>query len=359
MSSGESSSSYGSGMKDAITIFKDSMNVSSFIAGSIAGASGVLVGHPFDSLKVRMQVGQSLVITGWNAEVVRQLYRGIAPPLATVGCVAAINFALYESFKALLRSSSPSPDSSSRTPLSHIFLAGCLSGAVMTPFTSPMGVIKIQLQVAKQMTFRQCIRDIWQRNHGPRAFYRGIGLSYFMESPGRGVYLYTYEAMKALCMNPTEFPLYVVPNNLSNSNNNSNGTVTPYPLYKRAISASVAGIVSWLVMYPFDVIKARIQLDISRQKYRSTWHCIAETYKEGGIRGFFRGLSYTMIRAGPVAATILPIYDVTKAMLDETLYPNDYHRHHSSSGKITPQEEKAILRLEEEENICNASTSVR
>lgn len=339
--------------KDPITVFKDSMNVSSFIAGSIAGASGVLVGHPFDSLKVRMQVGQNLVIKGWNVDVLRQLYRGIMPPLITVGGVAAINFALYESFKALLKSKLPFEEQS-RIPLSHIFFAGCMSGAVMTPFTSPIGVVKIQLQIAKEMSLWQCVQHIWQRNNSPRSFYRGLGLAYFMESPGRGVYLWTYETVKALCLNPTEFPIYTVAHGGHTQDSTTGATVTPYPLYMRAISASVAGIFSWLVVYPFDVIKARLQLDIGRQKYPSTWHCIRETWKEGGIRGFFRGLSYTLIRAGPVAATILPIYDIIKAILDENSYLEKYE-HRSIRNSV---EEKQTL-LEDEENSCNASTAVR
>lgn len=328
--------------KDALEVFKDSMNVSSFIAGSVAGASGVLVGHPFDSLKVRMQVGQNLSINGWNTEVLRQLYRGIMPPLMTVGCVAAINFATYESFKSLLLTRTSSAEDN-RTPLSNIFFAGCLSGAVMAPFTSPMGVIKIQLQVAKQMSFTQCVQYMWQRNNSPRAFYRGSLLSMIMESPGRGVYLWTYETVKAICFNPTEMPTHAVQHQRPES----------YPMYMRAISASVAGIFSWLVIYPFDVIKAKMQLDISRQKYRSTWHCVQTTWAEGGVRGFFRGLTYTLIRAGPVAATILPIYDITKATLDHRWYPEKYQSYPTAPSR------SGGAALEDEENNCNVSTAVR
>ena len=50
----------------------------SFFAGSFAGACGILIGHPFDSLKVRMQVNAQLAKQGITTEVAKQLYRNCA-----------------------------------------------------------------------------------------------------------------------------------------------------------------------------------------------------------------------------------------------------------------------------------------
>lgn len=320
---------------DAWTVFKQSMNISSFIAGSIAGASGVLVGHPFDSLKVRMQVGQNYQVKQWNADVIRQLYRGISPPLVSVGGIAAINFALYESFKSFLRKRQT--ENTNRVPLSHIFYAGCFSGAIISTFTSPVGVVKVQLQIAKHLGFRQCVHDMFA-TYGIRSFYRGSLLTFLMESPGRGLYLWTYEAVKSLCLNPYEWPTRIV------------NPRDDFPIYLRALSASTAGIVCWFVIYPFDVIKSRLQLDIARSKYSSVWHCVRCTWQEGGFRAFYRGLSYTILRAGPVAATILPIYDVTKAYLDHHLHPEE-HLDITSSARI--------LNRNDEEESCTATTISR
>lgn len=82
------------------------VDISSFLAGSIAGATGIFVGHPFDSLKVRVQVGETLKDQKWNWHTIRQLYRGILPPLLTTGTIQAINFALYEHFKRLVHMNS-------------------------------------------------------------------------------------------------------------------------------------------------------------------------------------------------------------------------------------------------------------
>jgi solute carrier family 25 (mitochondrial carnitine/acylcarnitine transporter), member 20/29 len=313
-------------LDESWTIFKQSLNPSSFLAGSIAGCSGILIGHPFDSLKVRMQVGRNLPFKNFSSKVIQELYRGITPPLVTVGVLAAFNFAMYESFKNILHKLDPSTKylvpKSQGEPLSHIFLAGALSGSIISVVTSPLSVVKIQLQVAKESTVWNCIRDLYHVR-GIRTFYRGSFLTWIMESPGRGVYLWTYETMKVVCHDisqstssspitdylsslTTNWPTIAVDSTVNRN----------YPLYLRTIAASFAGVFSWLAIYPFDVIKARLQLDVQQQKYPSIWDCIISTYREGGIRNFFRGLSYTLIRACPVAAVILPVYDVTKQFLD-------------------------------------------
>ena len=81
------------------------------------------------------------------------------------------------------------------------------------------------------------------------------------------------------------------------------------------LAAAVAGVASWVVFYPLDVVKSRMQLDFNRKIYRSTWHCLKKTYQEGGLSALYRGIGYTVIRAAPVASTILPIYETVKDYL--------------------------------------------
>ena len=40
-----------------------------------------------------------------------------------------------------------------------------------------------------------------------------------------------------------------------------------------------------------------------------------ETYANGGIRGFYRGIGFTLLRAAPVAGVVLPVYDAGLAWL--------------------------------------------
>lgn len=317
----------------------DRSSVSSFIAGSVAGASGVLVGHPFDSLKVRLQVGQTLQFTTVNWYVIKQLYRGILPPLMTVGTIQAINFTNYEyfkrtipKFKEYIRSSSffvsenqvgtleedlvfnDTSNTSSRSKkvsLDTIFYAGTLTGAIMSVLTNPISIIKIRMQVANELGIWASIRELYRVN-GIRTFYHGYSSSFILEAPGRGLYMWTYETMK-------EGLLSFQTTSSFQDRNRDSYHLSPHflDLSTRVSSAVTAGVLSWLAVYPFDVIKARVQYDITRSQFRDCYHCAYMTWKEGGYRIFYRGLGYTLIRAVPVAGTILPMYDFTKDWLEK------------------------------------------
>lgn len=57
-------------------------------------------------------------------------------------------------------------------------------------------------------------------------------------------------------------------------------------IFKNAISGAVAGIVSRIIISPFDVIKIRLQLQSTSIKYNSVTHAIKLMLKEEGIRSF-------------------------------------------------------------------------
>ena len=40
---------------------------------------------------------------------------------------------------------------------------------------------------------------------------------------------------------------------------------------------------------------------------------VRETYANGGLRGFYRGIGFTLLRAAPVAGVVLPVYDTGMA----------------------------------------------
>jgi Mitochondrial carrier protein len=58
-----------------------------------------------------------------------------------------------------------------------------------------------------------------------------------------------------------------------------------------------------------DTVKTRYQtqrmslldevkpLMAGERKYLSTWHCVKDTFREEGLRGMYRGMGITMIRA--------------------------------------------------------------
>lgn len=142
---------------------------SPFIAGLVAGASGVMIGHPFDTLKVQYQVSSAPL----NLKLsIPSLYRGILPPLITSGSIQSINFSLYEFFRReIFRRWSYS--SSSGTA---VFLAGTASGSIISVLTTPIGLVKIRQQTARltqeMPSIRKVVLNIY-KSHGIIGFYRG------------------------------------------------------------------------------------------------------------------------------------------------------------------------------------------
>ena len=55
-----------------------------------------------------------------------------------------------------------------------------------------------------------------------------------------------------------------------------------------------------------DVVKSRLQVVTSGggRKYNGTWDCVVQSYRNEGIRTFYRGISPALCRAAPVNAAV-------------------------------------------------------
>jgi solute carrier family 25 (mitochondrial carnitine/acylcarnitine transporter), member 20/29 len=81
----------------------------------------------------------------------------------------------------------------------------------------------------------------------------------------------------------------------------------------------------WLVTFPADTIKTRIQgsglLDDARRPhgkpnpYATTWSAIKNSYKDGGVRDLFKGLAPTLVRAIPVNMVTFGVFEAVAAAL--------------------------------------------
>lgn len=86
------------------------------------------------------------------------------------------------------------------------------------------------------------------------------------------------------------------------------------------LGGGAAGICYWLSCYPVDVVKARIMADDAvHRRYKGTLDCIAQMYKEGGWRAFYRGFSPCLMRAIPANAACFLAYEGVMSLLPERL----------------------------------------
>lgn len=69
------------------------------------------------------------------------------------------------------------------------------------------------------------------------------------------------------------------------------------------VAGGLAGISSWLVSYPIDVVKTCIQGDDPQKpKYTGYFDCARQNYQSEGWTFFSRGLMSTIIRSFPMNA---------------------------------------------------------
>lgn len=254
-------------------------------SGLIAGACGTLVGHPFDTIKVQLQVGDLRNKAKIAARNVFELYRGLIPPLCTSGIAQFIIMSMYENIKNnYLMTSSYYPISN----LQATFAAATIAGGITSFLASPIQLVKVQQQSSiSNITVRACVKNIIN-NYGWKGLFHGSITVSVIEGIGRGIYMYVYEYFK--------FKL-------------SNGNKDKITTNIRIVSAAGAGCSSWLIMYPMDSIKSR---RLNNFKEKSSYQCFQYIWKTGGIQGFYRGCFYAVIRSIPVAATILPLYEYIK-----------------------------------------------
>lgn len=156
------------------------------------GAAGVLVGHPFDTVKVHLQTDDPknpkykgtlhCMKTILLVDNVRGLYRGISSPMMGIGLVNAIVFGVYGNVQKL----SENPNS-----LMTHFNAGVIAGIAQSFICAPMELAKTRLQLSNhidgQHKFKgpiDCLLYI-QRTEGIRGTFKGLLATVLRDIPGK------------------------------------------------------------------------------------------------------------------------------------------------------------------------------
>ncbi|KAG2057584.1 mitochondrial carrier [Suillus hirtellus] len=298
-----------------------------FIAGTAAGIVGLLIAHPFDTVKVRLQnpdlSSRYHSVSHAFATIIREerftgLYKGIASPLATCAFTNGLVFASYKFFLKVQKVDDSTPS------LTEVATAGTCCGFAMSFFSAPIELIKIRQQSMLEsglgsVSVSKLIYSI-HREHGLKGLFRGLTATAFRDC-GYGAYFLGYEATSRYLIAPSP--------RLDGSTSLSDSSQGYVPLWVLFVSGGVAGVLGWLLTFPMDVVKTRMQSteaikarNIMRSEvtagdnpYRTTLSTIQHSYRTGGIRVFFRGLSPTMLRAIPVNMATFAVYETVANIL--------------------------------------------
>lgn len=249
----------------------------------------MIVGHPFDTIKVHLQTQdarnpkyrgtlhclKSLVAKNG----ISGLYRGISSPLAGVAAINAIVFGVYGN----VQRRSADPDS-----LRSHFFAGAAAGFAQSAFCSPMELAKTRIQLLGHGSPLKCLKDI-HAAEGLRGVFKGFGITVIREIPGFSTYFVTYEL-------------------LTRSSDNA-----PVSTVRMLLAGGLAGTASWVLTYPVDVIKSRLQADgmVGQAKYNGAMDCLRKSLSAEGYGFLTRGLTSTILRAFPTNAACFTVVSWT------------------------------------------------
>lgn len=318
-----------------------------FLAGGAAGSASVVVGHPFDTVKVRMQTSvikagtpaNGLLATLGEFGGVGSLFRGMAAPLSAAAAINAVVFSSYglasKGYDRYLvdpdywnRLESDVDDATlavtttnSHDPWQKSSVCGSFAGLVQCTIICPMEHIKCRLQVqhgkgSADYKFKgpvQAIRSM-VREHGITRLYQGWWVTTWREVPAFGLYFATYDYLKDWA-NTFLLSRALAAATVDGRDDDPDSFVPhhSHTWLASAFAGGCAGSLTWAIVYPVDVIKTRIQtapLDQPRSQLRMLT-VGADLVRQYGVRYLFRGLSVTLLRAFPVNGTIFPVYEFT------------------------------------------------
>ncbi|TPX37795.1 hypothetical protein SeMB42_g06874 [Synchytrium endobioticum] len=266
--------------------------IKSLLGGGFGGVGAVLAGHPFDTLKVRLQTSSEYkgLIDCFRKTVARDgmlgLYKGMSSPLIGVTPMFALSFWSYDVGQALVYSLAPKRESKDLT-MAEFAIAGGFSAIPTTAITTPMERVKVVLQTQDQMPAgSKRYKGMFDagagmiREGGVGSLYRGTIATLARDIPGSAAYFVAYEAVyRALKPKGQE--------------SMSIGAVL--------FAGGMAGVAMWSIAIPPDVLKSKIQA-APAGTYSGFGDALVKTVRTEGPGALFKGLGPALLRAFPANA---------------------------------------------------------
>uniref|UniRef100_A0A8C7RVF2 Mitochondrial glutamate carrier 2 n=1 Tax=Oncorhynchus mykiss TaxID=8022 RepID=A0A8C7RVF2_ONCMY len=270
------------------------------INGGIAGIVGVTCVFPIDLVKTRLQnqrQGHQIyknmldcLVKTVRSEGYFGMYRGAAVNLTLVTPEKAIKLAANDFFRQHL-----SKNGKGLTVFKEM-LAGCGAGICQVVITTPMEMLKIQLQDAGRLAAQQRMavsatqiaRDLLH-TQGIQGLYKGLGATLMRDVPFSMVY----------------FPLFAHLNRLGQPSRDESA-----PFYWAFLSGCLAGSTAAVAVNPCDVVKTRLQSlskGANEESYNGVVDCVSKIMRKEGPFAFLKG-------AGCRALVIAPLFGIAQVM---------------------------------------------
>ncbi|CAM9844120.1 unnamed protein product, partial [Choristocarpus tenellus] len=182
----------------------------------------------------------------------------------------------------------------------HVFVGGCAGGFAQSFVMSPVELLKVRLQlqgglVGPASSGASTLAANLVSESGLRILSRGLSATLGRDVLPHGVWFASYEGVKQKLSRIEEV------------SSAENGQLS---VHSQLTAGAFAATTAWLVGYPFDVIKTRMQgPNLTSgpgtlqevEKSLSLLFIAREMYQAEGIEVFWRGFGLKLVRAVPMS----------------------------------------------------------
>ncbi|CCM04731.1 uncharacterized protein FIBRA_06919 [Fibroporia radiculosa] len=324
---------------DSATLNESLRSNKAVVCALSASYISTFAGYPLDSIKSRLQtIRTPITVTTLALQVYREegivgFYRGLWIPLMTISFVRAASFTIYTRTKEYFRD--------------HHMLernTGALSGSLISFGSAPFELVKVRrqleysiaaskgLRILKAPGTFEAVRDIF-RTYGLGGLYLGFRLHFVRDTLGTGLYFFEYDGMRHLMgrlpsgeqgPTPSWMPLHP--------------SMVPF------MCGSLAGVTSWALIYPLDVVKTKVQQRaLAGERSRTALETLHRLIRGPdpnapkpillGLARLYRGLGDASLRNSFynfVLAVFMPLTTPHPPIMS-----NNEHRTPSSPGALT------------------------
>ncbi|XP_058065327.1 mitochondrial thiamine pyrophosphate carrier [Anopheles bellator] len=286
------------------------------LAGGMTGCITRFICQPLDVLKIRLQlqvepiatgsshskyrsIGQSVVCI-YREEGLLAFWKGHNPAQLLSLVYGVAQFSFYERFNRLLRETAIFAGHDR----GRNFICGACSGSFAALVIMPLDVIRTRL--VSQDPGRgynnaaQGLMHIY-RSEGVRGLYRGAGPAMLQIAPLTGGQFMFYNLFGTVAKQIRGL-----------------SADAQLPAVELFVYGGLAGFCTKLLVYPLDLAKKRLQIQgfaQNRQTFgqhfvcRHMFHCLVQVGRYEGLRGLYKGLLPSLLKAGCTSAFYFTIYD--------------------------------------------------
>lgn len=262
------------------------------VAGVAAGSVSTVFMHPLDLLKIRLQ------LEGDFAQVVRSLrpekypnkfrglYKGLYRGLGINLIGNAAGYGVYFSLYGVVKKADLFDGSHS------YFLNAFITGVATSFATNPLWVLKTR---------------ICSTNAGHADAYTSMldGVRRILKTEGvRGFWRGQIPSLLGVVQAAVQFGFYDWAKEKLRRDRERYLSTKEYLLL-----SSTSKAVSTMLLYPYQVVRSKLQRYEAGKMYSSIGDCIGKIYQSGGVLAFYRGIIPNLVRVLPATCITFVVYE--------------------------------------------------